>query len=124
MEEAAEVNEPDFDKMTKREVVDWFTTTGNLSPMVASMHPATEQVSRPAAGVPMVLASIRLPVELVEQIDRLAEAEGLRRSEVIREALVAHIREQTAPVERDEAVRALDVLRRLVVGRAEGTRAA
>ncbi|HEX6498767.1 MAG TPA: ribbon-helix-helix protein, CopG family [Micromonosporaceae bacterium] len=114
------MNAPDFEKMTKDEVVEWFRTTQNLSPMLSSMTPATEPATRPATGVPMMLASIRLPVVLVEQVDRLAEAEGVRRSDVIREALAAYVAEKTAPVGRDEAEHALDVLRRVVASRSGG----
>lgn len=115
---------PNFDKMTKNEVIDWFRTTQNLSPVLSSMAPAAESATRPAAGIPMALASIRLPVVLVEQVDRLAEAEGVRRSDVIREALAAYVAEKTSPVGRDEAEHALDVLRKLVAGRSGPGRAA
>ncbi len=42
--------------MTKDEVIAWFRTTNDLSPMVASMQPATESASRPAPDVSMMLA--------------------------------------------------------------------
>jgi metal-responsive CopG/Arc/MetJ family transcriptional regulator len=41
-----------------------------------------------------------------------------RRSDVIREALSTYVAEKTAPVGRDEAERALGVLRRVVADRA------
>ena len=66
----------------------------------------------------MMLASIRLPVSLVERLDGLAESQGVRRSDIIRAALAAYVEEQTSPVEADEAVRALDVLRRVVADQA------
>jgi Arc/MetJ-type ribon-helix-helix transcriptional regulator len=44
----------------------------------------------------------------------------VRRSEVIREALVSFVASRTAPVGRDEAERALDVLRRVVADRNAG----
>lgn len=87
--------------------------------MVAGLDAATEPVSRPAVDTPMMLASIRLPVVVVDQLDDLADVQGLRRSDVIREALVAYVVEKTSPVGRDEAERALDVLRRIVASRAD-----
>jgi predicted transcriptional regulator len=117
VEEAGVVSGPDFEQMTKDEVIAWFRTTSDVSPILASMEPATEPVRRPAAETPMVLASIRLPVVLVEQLDSLAAVQGVRRSEVIREALAVYVVEQTSPVGRDEAERALDVLRKVVASR-------
>jgi predicted DNA-binding protein len=113
------VTTPDFDRMTKDEVIAWFNTTDNLGPAVASMTPATEPAPRRPAEVPMMLASIRLPVALVEQLDSLADLQGVRRSDVIREALTAYVGERTSPVDRDEAEHALDVLRRLVANRGD-----
>jgi metal-responsive CopG/Arc/MetJ family transcriptional regulator len=55
------------------------------------MTPATEPAPRPTLNVPMMLASIRLPVSLVEQLDDLADIQGLRRSDVIRDALTAYV---------------------------------
>lgn len=115
---------PDFETMTKDEVINWFRTTRNLAPVLSSMRPATEPAGRPASGIPMTLASIRLPVVLVEQVDRLAEAEGVRRSDVIREALAAYVAEKNAPVGRDEAEHALDVLRKVVASHGGPGRAA
>ena len=111
------MSQPDFEHMTKDEVIAWFRTTNDLSPMLADMQPATEPASRPAPEVPMMLASIRLPVAIVEQLDHLASSQGVRRSDVIREALSSYVAEKTAPVGRDEAERALDVLRRVVADR-------
>ena len=108
---------PDFDRMTKDEIIAWFKTSDNLTPVLTSMSPATEPAGRPVPEVPMVLASIRLPVTLLEQLDSLAEVLGVRRSEVVREALTAYVAERTAPVGRDEAEQALDVLRRVVASR-------
>src|SRR5690606_21019653 len=103
--------------MTKDEVIAWFRTTNDLSPMLADMQPATEPTSRPAPDVPMTRASLRLPVAVVEQLDHLASSKGVRRSDVIREALSTYVAERIAPVGRDEAERALDVLRRVVADR-------
>jgi hypothetical protein len=79
--------EPDFDR-----------STNDLSPMVAPTRPASEPVTRPAPEVSMMLASIRLPVVLVEQIDHLAARQGVRRSDVIREALTTYVLDQGALV--------------------------
>ena len=115
---------PDFDRMTKDEVIAWFRTSDDLRPALVSMRPATESTSRPVPEVPMVLASIRLPVALLEQLDSLADLQGVRRSEVVREALAAYVAERTAPIGRDEAERALDVLRRVVASRTGRSEAA
>jgi metal-responsive CopG/Arc/MetJ family transcriptional regulator len=62
----------------------------------------------------MMLASIRLPVRLVEQLDELSAQDGVRRSDIIREALMRYIALRSEPVARDDAEHALDVLRRIV----------
>jgi predicted DNA-binding protein len=116
MEEARAVSGPDFDAMTKEQVIAWFRSTKDLSPLLASMTPAEEPAGRPPE-VPMMLASIRLPVVLVDQLDHLADALGVRRSDVIRDALAAYVVEKTSPVGRDEAERALEVLRRIIASR-------
>lgn len=113
------MRQSDFEHMTKDEVIAWFRTTNDLSPMLVDMQPTTGPASRPAPDVPMMLASIRLPVALLEQLDHLASRQGVRRSDVIREALSTNIAEKTAPVSRDEAERALDVLRRVVADRTD-----
>lgn len=113
------MNTPDFERMTKDEIIAWFRTSDNLSPALASMSPATEPSGRPIPEIPMVLASIRLPVALLEQLDSLADLQGVRRSEVVREALTAYVAERTLPVGRDEAEHALDVLRRVVASRVQ-----
>ena len=113
------MSSPDFERMTKQEIIEWFESAESIAPMLASMAPASEPVA-PPTGVPMTLASIRLPVVLVEQLDAIADRHGVRRSEVIREALVSFVASRTAPVGRDEAERALDVLRRVVADRNAG----
>lgn len=110
---------PDFSGMTRDEVLAWFDGADDISPVIATMDPATEPVSSPAGDGPMMLASIRLPVAMVEQLDSFADLDGVRRSDVIREALGAYLRDRTSPVGRDEAEHALDVLRRIVDGRTE-----
>jgi predicted transcriptional regulator len=112
MEEANPVTEPNFDHMTKDEIITWFQNTDSLAPVIKSMTAAPP--SGPAPEAPMMLMSIRLPVTLVEQLDRLAEQSGNRRSDVIRDALTGYVADRTEPVGRDEAEHALDVLRRLV----------
>ncbi|GAB3811487.1 ribbon-helix-helix protein, CopG family [Micromonospora zhanjiangensis] len=111
---------PDFEQMTKDEIIAWFRTTENLSPALAGMEPAVEPAPRATPEAPMMLASIRLPVALVEQLDELAERQGTRRSDVVREALLGYVAARTGPVGQDEAEHALDVLRRLVAGRTDG----
>lgn len=105
---------PDFERMTKDEVVAWFATAEDISPVLSTATEATEAVRPPGPDGPMMLASIRLPVRMVEQLDSIADLRGVRRSDVIRDALVAWVREQISPVGRDEAERALDVLRKIV----------
>src|SRR5262245_42585431 len=103
--------------MTKDEIVAWFDASDDISPMLASMAPASEPVTSPTPGIPMMLASIRLPVAMVEQLDSIADIDGQRRSDIIRAALAAYIFERTSAVGRDEAERALDVLRKVVASR-------
>lgn len=110
---------PNFEKMTKDEVIEWFRNADDVSPVLVSLKPATEPVVRPAGEAPMMLVSIRLPVILVEQLDSLANLQGMRRSEVIREALAGYVTDRTSPVGRDEAERALDVLHRIVASRTD-----
>jgi predicted DNA-binding protein len=62
----------------------------------------------------MSLFSFRLPVDLMETLDALAERDGKRRADLVREALAEYIAARTAPVEQDEALHALDVLRKIV----------
>ena len=62
----------------------------------------------------MGLFSFRLPDELVETLDALADRDGKRRADLVREALTDYVAARTAPVRRDEALRALDVLRKIV----------
>ena len=65
-------------------------------------------------GSSMQLYSFRLPPELIEQIDRLADRDRKRRADLIREALTRYVADRTAPVAVDEAERALETLRRLI----------
>jgi Ribbon-helix-helix protein, copG family. len=104
--------------MTKEEIIAWFDAADDLSPLLARTAPVAEPAVRVGADTPMLLASIRLPVSMIETLDGLAESRGVRRSDVIRAALAVYIDQQTSPVSDDEAVRALDVLRRVVVDRA------
>lgn len=108
---------PDFENMTKDEVILWFKTTNDLSPVVTGMAAAAEPVDRPAQDGPMMLASIRLPVALVEQLDEIAARQGARRSDIIRDALSTYVLDLTSPVGRDEAENALAVLRRIIDSR-------
>ena len=105
---------PDFDQMTKEEIIEWFDTTEDHSALLATMVPSTEPVEPPGPdGFPLLL-SVRLPIPLVEKVEAIAEAQGVSRSEIIREALVAYVAEKPSPVSRDEARHALDVLSRVV----------
>jgi predicted transcriptional regulator len=114
MEEASAVSEPEFDSMTKDEVIAWFRTTDTLAPVIHSMTPSAEPAADPVPEIPMMLASIRVPVPVVEEVDRLADDDGVRRSDIIREALGRYIMMRRSPVSPDEAQHALDVLRRVV----------
>jgi predicted DNA-binding protein len=108
------MSESDPTEMTSDEFATWFDTTDDpdLTKVIQAMQPSTEPVA--AGPIPMELSSIRLPVDLVQQLDEYGRAHGLNRSTVIREALAAFIAEQSAPVNRDEVVHALEVLRRAV----------
>jgi len=62
----------------------------------------------------MGLYSFRLPDELIETIDMLAERDRKRRADLVRDALAEYVAARTAPVARDEAHHALEILRKLV----------
>jgi predicted transcriptional regulator len=124
VEEASTVSDPDFDSMTKDEVIAWFRSADTLAPVIRSMAPSAEPAADPVPEIPMMLASIRVPVPVVEEIDRLADEDGVRRSDIIREALGRYIMTRRSPVSPDEAQHALDVLRRVVAGREGLPRAA
>ncbi|WP_344405547.1 ribbon-helix-helix domain-containing protein [Dactylosporangium fulvum] len=108
---------PDFERMSKDEVVAWFDASDDVSPLLSAVAPVSDGVVSPAVDGPMAMISIRLSVAMVEELDGLAEVQQARRSDVIREALVSYIRERTAPVGPDDAVQALEVLRKVVAGR-------
>ena len=118
------MSEPEFDSMTKDEVIAWFRTTDTLAPVIRSMTPSAEPAADPVPEIPMMLASIRVPVPVVEEVDRLADEDGVRRSDIIREALGRYIMMRRSPVSPDEAQHALDVLRRVVTAREGHPRAA
>jgi hypothetical protein len=80
MAEASVVSGPDFEHMTKDEIIAWFETTEDISPLLATMTPATEAVQRQSTDGPMMLVSIRLPVAVVERLDSVADLQGVRRS--------------------------------------------
>jgi predicted DNA-binding protein len=120
VEEAA-VTLPDFDQMTKEEIIEWFNTTDGKSALIATMVPSTAPVAPLGPDGMMLLTSIRVPLRLMEQIEAFAEAAGASRSEIIRDAMAAYVREKTTPVGRDEAEHALEVLRKVVEGRTEPT---
>jgi len=108
------VSLPDFDQMTKEEIIEWFDTTEDHSALLATMEPSTVPVEPPGPdGFPLLL-SVRLPIPLVEKVEAIAEAQGVSRSEIIREALVAYVAEKTSPVAQEDATHALEVLRRVV----------
>ncbi len=112
---------PDFDRMTKDEILEWFDNTKDLSPLIRTMRPDTEEVRR-SPNPPMMLASIRLPVEMVYRIDEFAEGDGVTRSDLVRDAIAAYIVDRTKDVSRDEAEQALAVISRIVherTGRAD-----
>jgi predicted transcriptional regulator len=104
---------PDFDRMTKDEILEWFDRTEDLSPLIRTMQPDTEEIRR-SPHPPMMLASIRLPVELVYKVDTLAQSDGVTRSDLVREAIAAYIADRTGTVSRDEAEHALAVISRIV----------
>ncbi|UWZ39461.1 ribbon-helix-helix protein, CopG family [Dactylosporangium roseum] len=108
---------PDFERMSRDEVVAWFDTSEDVSPLLSAVEPVADGVVSPATDGPMAMISIRLPVAMVEELDGLADAQQARRSDVIREALASYIRERTAPVGPDDAQQALEVLRKVVAGR-------
>ena len=107
---------PDFDHMTKEEILEWFDTTEDHSALLATMVPSTAPVEPLGPdGIPFLL-SVRVPLPLIEKVEAIAEARGVSRSEIIREALAAYVKEKTSPVSQEDAERALEVLSRVVAG--------
>jgi predicted transcriptional regulator len=110
------VSLPDFDQMTKEEIIEWFDTTEDHSALLATMVPSTAPVEDPGPdGFPLLL-TVRVPLRLIEKVEAIAEAQGVSRSEIIRDALAAYVKDKTSPVSQDEAERALEVLSRVVAG--------
>ena len=90
---------PDFDQMTKEEIIEWFDTTEDHSALLATMVPSTEPVEPLGPdGIPFLL-SVRVPLPLIEKVEAIADARGVSRSEIIREALAAYVAEKTTPAE-------------------------
>lgn len=108
---------PDFERMSKDEVVAWFDSSEDVSPLLSAVAPVSDGVTSPVVDGPMALISIRVPVAMVDDLESLADLQGVRRSDVIREALASYVRERTAPVGPDDAAQALEVLRKVVAGR-------
>jgi predicted DNA-binding protein len=102
--------------MSGEEFANWFDNAEepDLRSVIRSMEPSTEPVA--PGPIPMELSSIRLPVDLVIQLDAYAQSHGKNRSTVIREALTAFVAGQNQPVDRDDVVHALEVIRRAVDG--------
>jgi len=82
--------------------------------MFRGMAPLDDDDDEVGAAPSMMLASFRLPVTLVQQIDEIAERDRKRRADIIREALAGYVAERTGPVTRDEARHALEILRRAI----------
>jgi|RhiMetdeSRZDD1v2_1073273.scaffolds.fasta_scaffold233461_3 predicted transcriptional regulator len=114
------MKEPDFAGMTKDEIVAWFRSAESLAPVMEAMRPSTDPAPGTPPDAPMMLVSIRVPVSLMGELDDLGRLHGIRRSEVIREALTEYVHERKRPVDRDDAEHALDVLRRVVATHREG----
>jgi predicted transcriptional regulator len=109
----------DFAEMSRDDAVAWFNQASDkeLAEVVRTAQRADREGSlQPIGEVPisLMLTSIRLPVDLVQVLDEVAAAEGLNRSEAIRTAVGAYVRERRGGVSPSEAERALDVLRRVV----------
>ncbi len=126
----------DFDEMSKEQAITWFTQAPDddlaevvrtARPVIGSSRPVDDSRSTQPVGevpIPLMLTSIRLPVELVGWLDEIAAAEGMNRSEAIRTAVAAFVRHRRGGVDASEAERALDVLRRVVGEHADARRAA
>jgi predicted transcriptional regulator len=114
------VSGPDFERMSKEEVVAWFNAAEDVSPLLSAVTPVSDAVASPVADGPMALISIRLPVAMVDELDGLADMEHTRRSDIIRDALASYIKDRTTPVGPDDAQQALEILRKVVAGRFGG----
>lgn len=109
----------EVDKMSRDQAVEWFSEASDedFAEVVRTARRPTGDTRRAAgseAAIPLMLTSIRLPVDLVGQLDEVAAAQGLNRSEAIREAVAAYVQERRGGISVSEAEHALDVLRRVV----------
>jgi predicted DNA-binding protein len=119
MEATVAVSADDLDKMSRDQVVEWFKSAPDeeLAEVVRTARQTTDgtaRVPRGESAIPLMLTSLRLPVELVSQLDEVAAVSGLNRSEAIRAAVVAYVQERRGEVSATEAEHALEVLRRVV----------
>jgi predicted DNA-binding protein len=129
MEATAAVSKRDPGKMTRDQAVAWFAEASDedLAEVVRAARRPAPEAGRPAAAeaaIPLVLTSIRLPVELVGRLDEVAATGGLNRSEAIRAAVTAYVDERQGEVSAADAVHALEVLRRVVGEHIDGQHAA
>lgn len=108
----------DFENMSKDQIVDWFTRAPDAD--LAEVVRTAQRIEEPSTAtpaevsIPLMLTSIRLPVELVRSLDEVAATAGLNRSEAIRLAVAEFVQQRHGGVSSSEAERALDVLRRVV----------
>jgi predicted DNA-binding protein len=105
--------------MSRDQAVEWFANASDdeLADVVRTARRPVGRVvpaSSDAAAIPLMLTSIRLPVDLVAQLDEVAAAEGINRSDAIRTAIAGYVRERHGVVSAAEAEHALEVLRRVV----------
>ncbi len=119
----------DPDKMTREQAIAWFAGASeeDLADVVRSAKRPAAETGRSAgadAGIPLMLTSIRLPVDLVAHLDEVAAADGVNRSEAIRAAVTAYVNERRGEIGASEAEHALEVLRRVVGAHINGPRAA
>ncbi len=68
----------------------------------------------------MDTTSYRLPEELIGDVARLAEARGISKSEVVREALVEYVSRRTVELRKLDRVAALDAVLARVPDEAKG----
>jgi predicted DNA-binding protein len=105
--------------MSRDQALSWFIDApeADLAEVVRTARPVkddAEDVARVETAIPLMLTSIRLPVELVRFLDEVAAAEGVTRSEAIRQAVARYVGDRRGGVSPSEAQHALDVLRRVV----------
>jgi hypothetical protein len=83
------VHGPDFDRMSKDEVIAWLDPPVDAGAPARSPEPDLE--TRRASDVPMTPVNVWLPAPMLRELDRVAGVRNAQRADVIRQALSSHL---------------------------------